>query len=271
MNPENRKIGLLRDLLVEMGPLKVAVSGGVDSMTLAIVAGRSLGDEALICHAVSPAVPAEATSRVQDTAAREGWRIHIFDAGEFHNPDYLSNPYDRCFHCKSSLYTTMVKMTGDDGTQLVSGTNLDDLDDYRPGLSAAREHGVRHPFVECGVDKAGVRLIARSLGYPDLARLAASPCLSSRIETGLPIVPDQLAFVHQVERSLQQDLQPEVVRCRILSDRITIQLDPECLERLNGEREHWQSSLQELARQRDLPSMIHFEPYRMGSAFVQPG
>ncbi|MCP4379016.1 MAG: adenine nucleotide alpha hydrolase [bacterium] len=271
MNQVNEQIDTLTELLESIGPLRVAVSGGVDSMTMGLLAGRYLGHATLICHAVSAAVPAEATERVRRIAEREGWQLQLLDAGEFDDSHYLSNPYDRCFHCKSSLYTAMNRITGDGRrTTLLSGANLDDLDDYRPGLIAARQHGVRHPFVECSIDKPGVRRIARHLGYPELARLPASPCLSSRIETGLPIRAEHLGFVHRVERSLQLELQPAVVRCRLLSSGITIQLDPDALERLNDERQRWRAMLEKMAEQQGLPQLIHFEPYRMGSAFVPP-
>jgi uncharacterized protein len=271
MNPVTEQIECLSGLLAGIAPVRVAVSGGVDSMTLGVLASRSLGSAALICHAVSAAVPAEATERVRQVAAREGWNLRLLDAGEFSNPDYLSNPYDRCFHCKKGLYTAICSIA--DGTQrtaILSGTNPDDLSDYRPGLIAAQQHGVRHPFVECGVDKSGIRGIARHLGYPELAELPASPCLSSRIETGLPIDVEQLDLVHRIERRLQQSLQPAVVRCRIQPNGISIQLDAGALERLHSTSHRWCSLLEEMAGQLGLPRSVRFEPYRMGSAFVPP-
>ena len=130
-------------------------------MTLALLAGRRLGAESAMFHAVSPAVPPEATERVRAFAAREGWRLTVLDAGEFADPAYRANPANRCFYCKTNLYGALAART--DAT-LLSGTNLDDLGDWRPGLKAAEEHGVRHPFVEAGIDKAGVRAIAASAG-----------------------------------------------------------------------------------------------------------
>ncbi|MFO0294429.1 MAG: hypothetical protein ACK51F_13930 [Rhodospirillales bacterium] len=120
----------------------VAVSGGVDSTTLAALAHRTIGDRATMMHAVSPAVPPEATRRVRDLAAAEGWRLRILDAGEFADPRYRANPSDRCFYCKTNLYAGIATATR---AQILSGTNRDDLSDWRPGLKAAAEHGVRHP------------------------------------------------------------------------------------------------------------------------------
>ena len=102
-------------------------------------------------HAVSPAVPPHATARVRAHAERHGWALTVADAGEFDDPRYRANPVDRCYFCKSNLYDRIRSVT--EGT-VASGTNLDDLGDYRPGLKAAAERGVVHPFVEAGIDKA---------------------------------------------------------------------------------------------------------------------
>lgn len=257
---------VLQSLLEELAPVRIAVSGGVDSMTLAILAGRTLGRQAAMVHAVSPAVPAEATQRVETVARREGWALHRVDAGEFGDEAYLANPYDRCFHCKTHLYAAMADVSG--GVML-SGTNTDDLDDYRPGLRAASAHGVRHPFVEADVDKAGVRALCRALGYPEIAALPAAPCLSSRVETGIRIEPAALAFVHRVERELGEALRPVVVRCRIRRDAVAVELDDGALQGLlNGAGQGWRERIAGLARACGLPEVVRFEPYRRGSAFV---
>ncbi|ENN88303.1 MULTISPECIES: hypothetical protein [Rhizobium] len=112
----------------------VAVSGGVDSMTLAFVAHRRMGADVIMFHAASAAVPLSATERVKDYAARHGWDLRIIDAGEFADERYLANPSNRCFFCKSNLYGTLSSLSA---AQLFSGTNTDDLGDWRPGLKAA--------------------------------------------------------------------------------------------------------------------------------------
>ena len=157
-------------------------------------------------------MPREATQRTQALAEREGWTLHVIDAGEFDNADYMRNPVNRCFFCKTSLYGSIRPHTA---AQIVSGTNLDDLGEYRPGLLAAREHGVRHPFVEAGLRKSDVRALARQLGLGEVAELPASPCLSSRVETGIAIDPAVLALVHATEQLVAQALQPKTVRCRV--------------------------------------------------------
>src|SRR5512146_339097 len=120
------KLGELQALLSALGDTRevgVALSGGVDSVTLAALAHAVLGNRAVMYHAQSAAVPPEATARVETMAAARAWRLQVFDAGEFERSDYRANPVDRCFHCKTSLYAAMRARTS---AQLLSGTNLDD-------------------------------------------------------------------------------------------------------------------------------------------------
>ena len=146
----------------------------------------------------------------------------LLDAGEQADERYRANPVDRCFYCKSNLYARIAQMTSD---TIVSGTNRDDLSDYRPGLRAADEHRVVHPYVEAGIGKADVYALAQALGLSDLERLPAQPCLASRVETGIAIAPDDLAFVDAVETRLAERLGADaVVRCRVTHGGIVIEL-----------------------------------------------
>ena len=140
----------LVSVLDGIGDVAIAVSGGVDSITLAHVAHARSVARAEMFHAVSPAVPDHATDRVREHAAAHGWSLHVVGAGEFEDPDYLKNPVNRCYFCKSNLYARLRAST--DAT-LCSGTNTDDLGDFRPGLRAADEKTVRHPFVEAGLTR----------------------------------------------------------------------------------------------------------------------
>ena len=258
----------LQRVLGEIGELAVAVSGGVDSMTLAVAAHRRWGVKASMLHAISPAVPPEATARVRAYAEQEDWRLQILDAGEFADPDYLRNPANRCYFCKTNLYGAMAARTT---ATLVSGTNLDDLGDYRPGLQAASEHSVRHPYVEAGIDKAGVRQLALQMGMGDLAELPAAPCLSSRLETGISVTAERLRLVHEVERLVNAQLDPATVRCRIFHDGVAIQLDQASLGLAEGASGlTLKQAIAELLVAGGQDPAFRFEPYRMGSAFRHP-
>jgi len=256
----------VEEILSTMDDIVVAASGGVDSLTLATLAGRTPGLRAAVAHAVSPAVPAAATARVRRLARREGWRLLVLDAGEFEDPAYRANPVDRCRYCKRSLYGAIRRASG---AVILSGTNLDDLGDYRPGLEAAAEHGVRHPFVEAGVDKAGVRGIARALGLEEIADLPAAPCLASRVETGIRIEADLLAFVDRAERAVRDALGATIVRARVRRDGLVVELDPDALGRArDGVRRDLERTLQELGPDPLVRAGVRFAPYEMGSAFV---
>lgn len=264
-----RQIQALEALLGGLGRVRIAVSGGVDSLTLAILAGRTPGCRAAVYHALSPAVPPAASVRVREIAGAEGWELHLVNAGEFGDEAYLSNPYRRCYHCKHHLYAALAG-EGEEAGAILSGTNSNDMEDFRPGLEAAERFAVRHPFVECGVDKAGIRRICRRLGYPELAGLPAAPCLSSRVETGIRIRPAVLEFVDRVESRLREMLQPEVVRCRVQHDAIEVQLDAGSLSTLTpADAVDWGGRIRALGEPLGLPTEVRFEPYRMGSAFVR--
>ena len=210
--------------------LAIAVSGGVDSMTLAHIATRHAKSQATMYHAVSPAVPASARERVQAHAAKHAWNLVIVDAAELADPRYRANPVDRCYYCKTNLYDRIAQATTD---TIASGTNRDDLDDFRPGLRAASERHVVHPYVEAGIGKAEIYAIAGALGLADLERLPAQPCLASRVETGIAIDPDDLSFIDSVEARLAESLgRDATVRCRVTHAGVVIELaaanDPEC-------------------------------------------
>lgn len=244
----------------------VAVSGGVDSMTLAYAANQLLGSAATIVHAVSPAVPPAATQRVRRYAELFEWNLRIVDANEFLDKRYVVNPSNRCFFCKSNLYSSL-SMLGIGN--LMSGTNLDDLSDYRPGLKAASNFDVSHPFVEAKMTKSDVRQLAREFGLKDIAELPASPCLSSRIETGIAIDADTLRIVNRVEEWVSDKLAPETVRCRVQKDAIVISLDDLTFERLTeGDADQLKNEVEKLLPTR-LDKTVSIGTYTKGESFLR--
>ena len=259
-------------VLEAIGPVTVAVSGGVDSMTLAALAHDR--GAARMVHAVSPAVPVAATARVRRRARADGWALEIVEAGEFDDADYIANPANRCYFCKTNLYRAIRAVAAGRGaTTVVSGANVDDLGDYRPGLEAAREWRVRHPWVEAGVDKAGVRRLARALGLAEVADLPSSPCLSSRVETGIAIEGDVLGAIDAAERYVRRRLGARTVRCRLRADGVAVELDPAALAALApGERARLAPAVAAMfARARQVGGeapRVRFEAYRRGSAFL---
>ena len=257
----------LHGVLDALGPVAVAVSGGVDSTTLGALALARNPSETRLFHAVSPAVPAEATERLRAHAEPAGWPLSIIDAGEFADPNYLRNPVNRCFYCKQNLYQTIREHTA---STVLSGANLDDLDDFRPGLRAAADHAVRHPWIEARIDKAGIRRLAAARGLHEFADLPASPCLSSRVETGIGIAGNDLRAIDAAEHLLRRELAPETVRCRVRAGGVVVELDPPTLARLGGdERRALGARIRALFAPTGRPEAVGFAPYRRGNAVIR--
>lgn len=238
-----------------------AVSGGVDSMTLATLAHRHLPTPPRMVHATSPAVPSAARPSIEAHARAEGWRLTIIDAGEFADPAYRANPVDRCYFCKSHLYDGIRAVLAVAEGAVASGTNLDDLGDFRPGLTAAEERAIRHPLVEAGIDKAGVRALARAHRLA-FAELPAQPCLASRVETGLSIVAADLAFIDHLETALRPVAGGDL-RVRLRRGGVAVETAgaPPAWGRL--------AAIAAEACARSGRRFLGVEPYRRGSAFLR--
>lgn len=262
MTPQDRQKHLV-SVLDCHAAMAIAVSGGVDSMVLAYVAHRFSRTAVTVVHAVSPAVPTAATARVEVYAKRHGWLLLKVDAGEMADPAYLANPVDRCFHCKSDLYARIGAVTG---LPIASGTNVDDLEDYRPGLDAARRHGVLHPFVEAGFRKRDIYSLADANGLRDLAALPAQPCLASRIETGIGVDAASLRFIEAVEIDLAGLLPTSsAIRCRLTAHGVYVECAP-FPEGQSGERVR--RRVGKLCADAGRP-FAGLRPYRRGSAFLR--
>jgi uncharacterized protein len=193
-------------LIEFMRPLRrcaVAFSGGVDSAVVAYAANAALGDDAVAVTGVGPSLAQSELEIARQVAAHIGIRHRLVETNESELPEYQRNDGRRCFHCKATLYDAMLRQRSELGFDvIVSGTNRDDLGDFRPGLDAAAERDVRHPLAECGLDKSWVRRLARFWGLHVWDKPAA-PCLASRIAYGVAATPERLARIEAAEGFLK--------------------------------------------------------------------
>jgi uncharacterized protein len=182
----------------------VCYSGGVDSAFVLAAASRELGDRAVGMTAVSPSLPPGELDQAQTLAREIGAMHRVVESREMDDPRYVANASDRCFYCKSELYRIAEAKRGEwQLDAIVNGTNCDDLGDYRPGLKAAAEAGVKSPLVDCGFTKADVREGARSFGLKTWNKPAAA-CLSSRIPYGTSVTAERLSQIGGFEADLKR-------------------------------------------------------------------
>lgn len=181
----------------------VAFSGGVDSAVVAKATQLALGDAAVAVTGTSAALAQGELEAARNLAELIGIRHEVLATDEFANPSYVANSPDRCYHCKSELYTQLDGIAERLGVRVVAnGANADDLGDYRPGMRAADEHAVRSPLAECGITKQEVRALATYWELP-VAEKPATPCLSSRVAYGLAVTPERLSMIDRAEQHLR--------------------------------------------------------------------
>jgi pyridinium-3,5-biscarboxylic acid mononucleotide sulfurtransferase len=192
----------LLELLTNLGSCAVAFSGGVDSAVVAKAAALAC-DDAVLVTGSSAALAAGELEASRQLAELIGLRHVEVETQEFANPNYVANAPDRCYHCKSELYSQLDQLAAQAGMRtVVNGANADDLGDYRPGMKAAAEHGVRSPLAECGITKQEVRALAVEWELP-VADKPATPCLSSRVAYGEAVTPERLAMIDRAEQFLR--------------------------------------------------------------------
>jgi uncharacterized protein len=220
------KFEQLKALFEEMEQALIAYSGGVDSTLVAKIAYDVLGDRALAVTAVSPSLLPEELEDAKIQAATIGIAHKIVQTHEMENPNYTSNPVNRCYFCKSELHDTLKPLALQLGyPYVVDGVNADDLHDYRPGIQAAKERGARSPLAEVGVTKVEVRQLSQQLGLPWWDK-PAQPCLSSRFPYGEEITVAKLQRVGRAEIFLRK-LGWQNLRVRSEGDTARIELSPE--------------------------------------------
>lgn len=256
-------LGRLVSLIADTGGAVVAFSGGVDSSVVAAAARRALGDRAVAITAVSPSLAKGELDGARGVAEVIGIAHETIATQELDREGYRANDRDRCFHCKTELYGRLVEVARWRGSEAVlSGTNADDLGDWRPGLRAASDFGVRHPLLELGIGKASTRAIARALGLPS-ADKPASPCLASRIPYGTRVDASTLAQIDRAERGVRA-LGFEVVRVRHLGQEGRVEIGADEFERALDEpaRSAIVASVREAGYE---TASIDERPFRSGS------
>ena len=208
----------------------MAYSGGVDSVFLAHVAHEVLGDRALAVIADSPSLPRRELQEALEIAGKFQFPVRVVRTAEFENPNYLSNPANRCYFCKHELFEQLAPIARAEKFAVIAyGENASDNSDFRPGAQAAAEFQVRAPLKEVGLTKSEIRELSAQLGLPtaDKPQMA---CLSSRIPQGEPVTPEKLRMIEAAEYVLRdlgfRDVRVRHHELRVTSNQSSPRFDP---------------------------------------------
>jgi pyridinium-3,5-biscarboxylic acid mononucleotide sulfurtransferase len=244
MSQLNSKRDRLLETLREYRSCAVAFSGGVDSAVVAKAAQLALGDQAVAVTAVSASLAEGELDQANHLAQQIGIRHEVVRTDEFADANYTSNPTNRCYFCKTELYSRLEQILPRLGVAvIVNGANLDDAGDWRPGMAAAGEHQVRSPLLECGFTKDDVRNLAAEWKLPVWDK-PASPCLSSRVAYGEEVTPERLRMIDRAEQLLRslglrtvrvRYHRGDLARLEVPADAIGQLAAQETRERLTGE------------------------------------
>ncbi|KPK95963.1 adenine nucleotide alpha hydrolase [bacterium SM23_31] len=220
----DEKYKKLQNILREMGGVVIGFSGGVDSTFLLKVAADVLHEKALGLIAVSNSFPERELMKAKKLGEQIGARIRVVQTEEHSNPQYINNPVNRCYFCRTELFGKMAGVAEEEGiTFLADGANIDDISDYRPGEKAREKYSVRSPLREAGLRKDEIRALSRRLGLPTYNKSSLA-CLASRIPYGSRITPEKLRMIDLAENYLT-DLGFNTVRVRHYDTTARIELD----------------------------------------------
>lgn len=231
MKRAEEKLARLKEILREMDRALVAFSGGVDSTFLLKVAHMELGGRVLAVTAASETLPRAEMEEAEELARGMGVAHRIINTQELKRPGFEDNPPERCYMCKTELFEKLSALARETGHEYVlDGSNMDDTGDWRPGTKAAREHGVRSPLQEAGLNKEEIRALSRRMGLPTWEKQSFA-CLSSRFPYGDKITVEKLSQVDQAE-NLLRSLDFKQFRVRHHGDIARLELGPEDFQRL---------------------------------------